>query len=138
MFLHFFYVDYKKEKKNFICIIKSKTDNELNFQDINNILYENLNNDAKPKSNFNCFEYFYIKRGLIIENQKYIWDKLMKIYLKKINILNLIDNKYISNLYDKNILLLDYGIYKFNLIDFLIEHYSEKYREDNLNNLIQE
>jgi hypothetical protein len=85
MFLHFFYVDYKKEKKNFICILKSNTDKEFEFQNLNNILYENLNNDSKPNSNFNCFEYFYIKRGLIIENQKYIWDKLMKIYLKKIN-----------------------------------------------------
>lgn len=147
MFLHFFYVTYKKEKRNYIVILKSKNKKGIEFQQINDILYNHLylissnsvNNDNNNNNiTFNYFEYFYIKKGLIIENQKYIWDKLIKIYLKKINIMNIIDEEYISNLYNSNILLYNCNLYNKEIINFITEHYSEKYKEDNLNDIINE
>jgi hypothetical protein len=146
MFLHFFYVTYKKEKKNYIVILKTKTNNSIEFHQINDILYKHLylissnsiNNDNNNNLTFNYFEYFYIKKGLILENQKYIWDKLIKIYLKKINIMNIIDEDFISNLYNTNILLYNCNLYNKEIINFIIEHYSEKYKEDNLNDIINE
>lgn len=135
MFLHFFYVTYKKGKQNYIAIIKSK-ENSLEFNNLNNLLYNklhllnsdnNINNLESP--NINYYEYFYIKKGLIIENQKYLWDNLMKIYLKNIDIKILLDQDYINNLYNQKILLFDFLIYKNQIIDFLIEYYGHSYSE---------
>jgi hypothetical protein len=136
MFLHFFYVTYKKGKQNYIAIIKSN-ENSIEFNNLNNLLYNNLHllnsdnniNNLGELSNINYYEYFYIKKGLIIENQKTIWNNLLKIYLKNIDIKILIDQDYINNLYNQNLLLLDFDIYKNQIIDFLIEHYNHSYSE---------
>ncbi len=140
MFLHFFYVTYKKGKQNYIAIIKSN-ENFIEFNNLNNLLYNKLhllNSDNTINtielSNINYYEYFYIKKGLIIENQKYLWDNLMKIYLKNIDIKILLDQDYINNLYNQKILLFDFNIYKHQIIDFLIEHYSHCYSEDKVEN----
>ena len=53
----------------------------------------------------------------------------MKIYLKNIDIKILLDQDYINNLYNQKILLFDFEIYKNQIIDFLIEHYSHSYSE---------
>lgn len=147
MFLHFFYVTYKKGKENYITIIKSK-EKSIEFNNLNTLLYNKLhllnsdnnnNNNNTELTNINFYEYFYIKKGLIIENQKYLWDSLIKIYLKHIDIKILIDQEYINNLYNQKILLFDFNIYKNKIIDFLIEHYSHSYSEINheTNNLNQ-
>lgn len=133
MFLHFFYVTYKKGKQNYIAVIKSR-DNSIEFNNLNNLLYNklhllNLEIDNLESTNINYYEYFYIKKGLIIENQKYLWDNLMKIYLKNLDIKILLDQDYINKLYNQKIILFDFDIYKNQIIDFLIEHYSHNYRE---------
>lgn len=150
MYLHFFYVTYKKEKKDYIVILKTTDNKQIEFQEINDILYKNLylisnnlnniNNKISNDNNlsFNYFEYFYIKKGLIIENQKYIWDRLIKIYLKKVNIMNLIDENFVSNLYNNTILLYKCNLYSKDLTNFIIEHYSDRYKEDNLKKIIND
>lgn len=135
MFLHFFYVTYKKGKQNYIAIIKSK-DDSIEFNNLNNLLYNKLhllNSEIEnfESNNINYYEYFYIKKGLVIENQKYLWDRLMKIYLKNLDIKILLDQVYINKLYNQKILLFDFDIYKNQIIDFLIEHYSHSYSEIN-------
>lgn len=135
MFLHFFYVTYKKGKENYIAVIKS-TDESIEFKNLNNLLYNKLHLlnseiDNLDSININYYEYFYIKKGLIIENQKYLWDSLMKIYLKNLDIKTLLDQEYINKLYNQKILLFDFDIYKNQIIDFLIEHYSYNYNEIN-------
>lgn len=135
MFLHFFYVTYKKGKENYIAVIKS-TDECIEFKNLNNLLYNKLhllNSEIETSNsiNINYYEYFYIKKGLIIENQKYLWDSLMKIYLKNLDIKTLLDQEYINKLYNQKILLFDFDIYKNQIIDFLIEHYSHNYNEIN-------
>lgn len=135
MFLHFFYVTYKKGKENYIAVIKS-TDESIEFKNLNNLLYNKLHLlnseiDNLDSININYYEYFYIKKGLIIENQKYLWDSLMKIYLKNLDIKILLDQEYINKLYNQKILLFDFDIYKNQIIDFLIEHYSHNYNEIN-------
>ena len=48
MFLHFYFVNIKKEKKNYIMVYKSDEES-ITFKDINNLLYHQL----KFKPNLN-------------------------------------------------------------------------------------
>lgn len=139
-YLHFFYVDYKKTNKNYIAIIKSKNKDQFPFNDLNNILYNYLHllnynyeydlDENKQVNNINYFEYFYIKKGLIINYEKYIWNKLIKIYLEELDIKYLIDGQFVSNIYSKNIILFDYNQYSNKINKFLIDHYDDKVIED--------
>ena len=142
-YLHFFYVDYKKCNKTYIAVIISKYKEVFPFIKLNKILYNYLHllnynyeldmhnyNDNDNNNDMNYFEYFYIKKGLIINNEKYIWNKLINIYLEKIDIKFLIDEKYVSDIYGHNVLLLEYNIYSTSINKFLIDHYNYKSQDN--------
>ncbi len=134
-YLHFFYIDYKKSNTNYIAIIKSKDNEEFSFVKLNNILYNylhllNYNYEYEleineQENNINYFEYFYIKKGIIINYEKYLWNKLIKIYLEDLDIKFLIDSQFVNNIYSKNIILYDYNKYSIKITNFLIDHYDE-------------
>lgn len=134
MYLQFCYISYKKEKKDYILVIKKENEDELEFTKLNNIIYNKLciysdNNQINDdiNINFNYFEYFYIKKGSIIKYSTEFWSKLINIYIKKINILDLIDNNYIDNIYKTNLLLYNLEDYKIDIITFLTEYYDTKF-----------
>lgn len=123
MYIHFLYVEHKDFKINYIITIKSEFDT-INNNEINKLLYENLylNKGEEIKGNINYFALFYIKKGKIIKDMnKEIWGKLLKIFIKKINYINIIDDIFIYNLKFKNILLFDIEIYKNELHEYIVE-----------------
>jgi len=137
MFLHFYFVNIKKEKKNYLMIYKSD-DTIINFKDINNLLYNELNNisclpsiissSSNNTDNINYHELFYIKQGLSISYNKDIWNELIQIYLNKIELQYLIDDKYIKNLYSYNILLYLMDDYQKDIKQFLIKYHGDLYK----------
>jgi hypothetical protein len=136
MFLHFYFVNIKKEKKNYIMVYKSNEES-ITFKDINNLLYHQLNNisciTSTPEylldlnNSINYHELFYIKQGLSIPYTKLIWNDLIKIYLNHIELQYLIDDKYIINLYSYNIVLFLMDDYQKDIKQFLINYYGNFY-----------
>jgi len=136
MFLHFYFVNIKKEKKNYIMVYKSDEES-ITFKDINNLLYHQLNNlscitstlesSLDLNNSINYHELFYIKQGLSISYTKSIWNDLIKIYLNKIELQYLIDDKYIINLYSYNIVLFLMDDYQKDIKQFLINYYGKFY-----------
>jgi hypothetical protein len=136
MFLHFYFVNIKKEKKNYIMVYKSDEES-ITFKDINNLLYHQLNNlscitstlesSLDLNNSINYHELFYIKQGLSIPYTKSIWNELIKIYLNKIELQYLIDDKYIINLYSYNIVLFLMDDYQKDIKQFLINYYGKFY-----------
>lgn len=137
MFLHFYFVNIKKEKKNYLMIYKSD-DTIIKFKDINNILYNELNNisclpsiissSSNNTDNINYHELFYIKQGLSIPYNKDIWNELIQINLNKIELQYLIDDKYIKNLYSYDILLYLMDDYQKDMKQFLIKYYGDLHK----------
>jgi hypothetical protein len=125
MYIHFIYVENKEFKQNYITTIK--TENEiLDIKNVNELLYINLYLNNKPENfnnnNINFYSIFYIKKGLIINNNiDIVWNKLLILYLKNINLINLIDSNYINDLKDRNILLFNIEIYKNDLYPMIID-----------------
>jgi hypothetical protein len=136
MFLHFYFVNIKKEKKNYIMVYKSDEES-ITFKDINNLLYHQLNNlscitstlesSLDLNNSINYHELFYIKQGLSIPYTKSIWNDLIKIYLNKMELQYLIDDKYIINLYSYNIVLFLMDDYQKDIKQFLINYYGKFY-----------
>jgi hypothetical protein len=136
MFLHFYFVNIKKEKKNYIMVYKSDEES-ITVKDINNLLYHQLNNlscitstlesSLDLNNSINYHELFYIKQGLSIPYTKSIWNDLIKIYLNKIELQYLIDDKYIMNLYSYNIVLFLMDDYQKDIKQFLINYYGKFY-----------
>lgn len=126
MFLHFLYVEHKELKETYITIIKF--DKEiLETVYVNKLLYKNLylseisdNNVIDNNLNVNFYSLFYIKKGFVIENNNILWNKILKIYMKNINLIYLIDNNYLNKLKDSNILLFNIELYKNDLYDIII------------------
>jgi hypothetical protein len=136
MFLHFYFVNIKKEKKNYIMVYRS-SEESITFKDINNLLYHQLNNISCITStlespldlnnSINYHELFYIKQGLNIPYTKPIWNDLIKIYLNNIELQYLIDDNYIKNLYSYNIVLFLMDDYQKDIKQFLINYYGNFY-----------
>lgn len=123
MFLHFYFVNIKKEKKSYILLYKTEN-NIISFNDINSILYDKLNN-SQNSNNINYHELFYIKQGISIPFTNEVWNQLIKIYLKKIELLYLIDDKYIKTIYSYNTILYLIDNYKNEIKQFLIDYYTK-------------
>ena len=126
MYIHFFYIESKEYKINYISVIKHDNLN-LDNNIINKFIYRNiyLNNNDDDNINYNNFNYislFYIKKGLVIENKQDLWNQLIKLYMENIKLINLIDNNYIKKLQQSNILLFNIDTYKDNLSNFIINN----------------
>ena len=125
MYLYSYFVNVKKEKKDYIIIYKTELDNILH-NEINTILYKQLNPDSTNASTINFYELFYIKPGIKLEYNKKLWNDLIKIYITNIKFFNLIDEKYINTLYSENILLFNLEIYNDKIKQFFINYYTDK------------
>lgn len=126
MYIHFFYIESKEYKINYISVIKHDNLN-LDNNIINKFIYRNiyLNNNDDDNINYNNINYislFYIKKGLVIENKQDLWNQLIKLYMENIKLINLIDNNYIKKLQQSNILLFNIDTYKENLSNFIINN----------------
>jgi len=126
MYVHFFYIESKEYKINYISVIKHDNVN-LDNSIINKFIYRNiyLNNDDDNNINYNNINYislFYIKKGLVIENKPDLWNQLIKLYMENIKLINLIDNNYIKKIQQSNILLFNIDTYKENLSNFIINN----------------
>jgi hypothetical protein len=126
MYVHFFYIESKEYKINYISVIKHDNFN-LDNSIINKFIYRNiyLNNDDDNNINYNNINYislFYIKKGLVIENKQDLWNQLIKLYMENIKLINLIDNNYIKKIQQSNILLFNIDTYKENLSNFIINN----------------
>jgi hypothetical protein len=135
MFLHFYYVNCKKEKKDYIIIYKY--DKEIvSFSEFNNILYKEIyndkiedSNDKIEDSNINFYELFYIKKGLKIKYKKELWNSVINMYLNKLNIQTIIDDKYVEKIWNSNLLLFLIDKYDDSLKQFLITHYKNNFNK---------
>ena len=126
MYIHFFYIESKEYKINYISVIKHDNLN-LDNNIINKFIYRNiyLNNNDDDNINYNNINYislFYIKKGLVIENKQDLWNQLIKLYMENIKLINIIDNNYIKKLQQSNILLFNIDTYKDNLSNFIINN----------------
>jgi hypothetical protein len=115
MYIHFIYVEHKENKITYLNVIKSENE-ALENKYINEILYKKIyliSNEEILNNNINYCSLFYIKKGFVIQqNDNTLWNNLLQIYMKTLNLLNLIDCKYIDNIKNENILL-----YKMNEIN---------------------
>lgn len=130
MFLHFYYVNCKKEKKDYIVIYKY-TNEIISFSHINTVLYKELNNISLENSisNLNFYELFYIKEGLKIKYEKELWNKIINMYLNKLNVHMIIDEKYVENIWNNDLLLFLIDKYDESLKDFLISYYKNNFNK---------
>lgn len=131
MYINFYYINSKKEKKNYLMVYKSD-EKSFPFETINSLLFDKLNNLSNNLSNINeqnnainYFELFYIKKGLSITYNENKWHKLISIYLKNIELQYLIDEEFIKKIYYDNIILFLLDDYKQDIKDFLINYYEK-------------
>lgn len=124
MFLHFYYINVKKENKNYFGVYKS-LQNEITFTDINQLIFKNLNsNDINNDKSINYYELYYIKKGFHINYDKIIWNNLVQIFLSELNLLDLINKEYIMSLYNKEFILYNLDTYNITIKQFLINLYN--------------
>lgn len=143
MYINFYFVDIKKEKKSYIIIYKSD-EKIISFYKINTIIYNKLNNiaitnvDTSDNNSINYHELFYIKQGISIIYNNNIWNDLISIYLKKTELIYLIDENYIKNIYSHDIILFLIDDYKHDIKQFLINYYNNHYKIplDNLSTIL--
>lgn len=127
MYINFYFVDIKKEKKAYIIIYKSNKQN-ISFNSINTLIYNKLNNlqltNTDNSNSINYHELFYIKQGLSITYSDEIWNNLISIYLKKTELIYLIDENYINNIYSSKLILFLTDEYQNDIKQFLINYYN--------------
>ena len=99
--IQFIYVQKKDNLEEFIIIFKE------NIKDIYEAIYSILYNTIS-NTNINYIKLFYIKKGLVIEYNDNIWNKILKLYYKNLNIVKLIDSEYLISISNNNYLDFDY------------------------------
>lgn len=123
MYIHFIFMEYKETKTEYLVTIKHES-NDLSINEINNIIYNNFISGKESNNiGINYFSLFYIKKGLIIENET-LWNELIRIFLLEIKLINLIDSVYINNLLKDNIIFFNTNIYKNNIYPLIINQYN--------------
>lgn len=142
MFLHFYYVNCKKEKKDYIIIYKYNKE-IISFSEINNILYKEIyndkiddnnaknddNTDTGNGNNINFYELFYIKEGVKIKYERELWNNIINMYLNKLNIHIIINDKYVEKIWNSDLLLFSIDIYDDSLKQFLITYYKNNFNK---------
>ena len=124
MYLYSYFINIKKEKKDYILIYKTEVDKVLH-NDINIKLYKELNPEIEYNNTINFYELFYIKPGIKLEYNKIIWNDLIKIYISNLSLNNLIDVQFINKIYSQNILLFDLEMYNQRIKEFFINYYNK-------------
>lgn len=123
MHIHFIYVEHKENKITYLNVIKSKNE-VLDNKYINEILYKKIyliSNEEMLNNNINYYSLFYIKKGMIInQDNDTLWNKLLQLYMKNVNLINLIDYNYIENLKKDNMLLFNINEFNNDLYSLII------------------
>ena len=125
MYIHFIFMEYKETKTEYLVTIKDES-KDLTSNYINNLIYNNLikgENNNNNNLGINYFSIFYIKKGIIIENND-LWKKLFNIYISEIKLIYLIDSNYINNLLNNNIILFNLNSYKNKIYPLIIDQYN--------------
>jgi|LauGreDrversion4_2_1035121.scaffolds.fasta_scaffold02290_1 hypothetical protein len=117
MIINFYFVNLKKDKKSYIVITNKETN-------VNELLYNKLYNIPVTNS-INYYEFFYIKKGMQILWDQNIWDELVKIYLSKLDLLYLIDQEYILNIYSNEMILFSLDEYETQIKQFIMNYYDK-------------
>jgi hypothetical protein len=117
MIINFYFVNLKKDKKSYIVITNKETN-------VNELLYNKLYNIPVTNS-INYYEFFYIKKGMQILWDQNIWDELVKIYLSKLDLLYLIDQEYILNIYSNDMILFSLDEYETQIKQFIMNYYDK-------------
>jgi hypothetical protein len=124
MYIHFIYVEHKENKITYLNVIKSENE-VLENKYINEILYKKIyliSNEEILNNNINYCSLFYIKKGFTIQqNDNTLWNNLLQIYMETLNLINLIDCKYIDNLKNENILLYNMNEINNDLYSLIIK-----------------
>jgi hypothetical protein len=116
MNIHFIYVQKKENLEEYIFVFRKKD----YIEDLNEKIYTSLYNE-KINENTNYIKLFYIKKGLIIKFNDDIWNKITYLSYKNLNILKLIDTKYLSAIKYSSCLFFDYSKNKNEIDDVIIE-----------------
>lgn len=120
MSIQFIYVQIKENLDEFIFIINNK--HKDNVLDLNRIIYSKLyHNNHNIDNDINYFKLFYIKEGFKINFNIEIWNKLIYQYYKTLNIINLIDSKYLNLIKLNDCLFFNYKKYKNEIDNIIIE-----------------
>ncbi len=117
MYINIYYLNIKKEKKDYILLCKSETQ-DIDFNEINSMIHKNLNDTTN--SNANYYELYYLKKGVVLDYTEDIWKKCISLYLEKIDIKNIIDVKYVKKIKENNIILYSLNEYEYSLKQYLI------------------
>lgn len=116
MNIHFIYVQKKENLDEFIFIFRKKDD----IEDLNKKIYTILYN-TEPQDDINYIQLFYIKKGLVINFNNDIWNKIMYISYKNLDILKLIDKKHLSAIKYSSCLFFNYQKNKNEIDNIIIE-----------------
>lgn len=118
MNIHFIYIQKKENLDEYIFVFRKKDE----LEDLNEKIYSSLYNE-KINDNTNYIKLFYIKKGLVINFNDDIWNKIIHLSYKNLNILKLIDIKYLSSIKYSSCLFFDYLKNKNEIDDIIIESF---------------
>ena len=118
MNIHFIYIQKKENLDEYIFVFRKKDE----LEDLNEKIYSSLYNE-KINDNTNYIKLFYIKKGLVIDFNDDIWNKIIHLSYKNLNILKLIDIKYLSSIKYSSCLFFDYLKNKNEIDDIIIESF---------------
>lgn len=118
MNIHFIYVQKKENLEEYIFVFRKKDI----LEDLNEKIYSSLYNE-KINDNTNYIKLFYIKKGLVINFNDDIWNKIIHLSYKNLNILKLIDTKYLSAIKYNSCLFFDYAKNKNEIDGIIIESF---------------
>jgi hypothetical protein len=119
MNIHFIYVQKKENLEEFIFIFR-KRDEKIESIYLNKKIYSILYNDD-TNDDINYIKLFYIKKGLVINFNDDIWNKIIHLNYKNLGILKLIDRGCLSTVKHSSCLYFDYKQNKNEMDDIIIE-----------------
>lgn len=116
MKIHFHYVQIKENLDEYIFIFKKKDE----FEDLNKKIYSILY-DENANDDINYIKLFYIKKGLVINFNDDIWNKITYLSYKNLDIIKLIDKGRLSAIKYSSCLYFNYKENKNEIDDIIIE-----------------
>ena len=123
MRIQFLYVQNKESLEDYLMIIKLD-----NIKNLNKSIYNELFNEyIECDDNFNYVKAFYVKNGLITKYTKDIWDKFISLNYNELDIIQIIDDKYLSSIYNSNILSIKYKKNKTEINKILTNLFLEQF-----------
>lgn len=129
MKIQFIYVQKKENLEEFVFIFKKKDCIDIQARteessNLNKIIYSILYNDRLNTSvDINYIKLFYIKKGMTIDFNKEIWNKLLNLNYRNLDILKLIDVDYLLSINSTSCLHFNYKKNQNEINDIIIESF---------------